>query len=625
MRVFVIIGIASIILAGTAVASPELLVRVDARDVARKHVHSDMTLQVKPGALTLVYPKWIPAEHAPGGPLESIIGLEIKAGGVRLQWSRNPIDMYAIDVNVPAGARTLNLSMDIGLAISGDGFSSTRSSSEQLAVLRWNEFVLLPKGRDAQTISTSASVLLPANWSAACALPLSTLADGSVELEPASLTRLIDSPVQFGRFTKRIDLPGSEPAADLHHSIAIAADSAAALVTPEDFAKGYERLVAESGALFGSRLYRHYTWLLTLSDQVTHFGEEHHESSDNRSEELALTEADRRVSVAGLLGHEYVHSWNGKYRRPKGLLSPDYQQPMDGSLLWVYEGLTQFWGDVLPTRAGLLTAQDYQDLIATAAAHFDISSGPNWRPLADTAVQAQVLYNAPSAWESARRGVDFYDGSIFLWLDVDSEIRSRTGGAASLDDFMKRFYAGTNGNPALKTYQEQDVYDTLASVAPGDWRTLIRKHLDVTGTQAMLASLERAGWKLSYTAEKNSWVELRQKQRKGADRQWSIGLRLDEKGLITDTIEDRAAARAGAGPGMTVIAVNGRKYTPEILDAAMSEAHASRKPIELLLQNDDYFRTLSVPYFDGQRFPHLLRVEARPDTLSAVLKSRLQR
>jgi predicted metalloprotease with PDZ domain len=617
--VFLMISFLFGVLAGQAT---ELTVRVDARDVARMRVHSELVLAVKPGPLTLVFPKWIPGEHGPSGPLDSIIGLEIKANGSRLEWTRDPLDMFSIAITVPAGADHLDISLDSGLSTQETGFTEGRTSSAQLVVLPWNAFVLLPKGRDAEAIDTVASAVPPAGWGTACALASHDLAGGGIELEPVSLARLIDSPVQMGRYMKRIDLPGSAPRPDLSHSIALAADSAVALTVPDDFARGYGRLVAEAGALFGSRLYRHYTWLLTLSDHVAHFGEEHHESSDDRAGEKALSEPGLRHDLAYLLAHEYVHSWNGKYRRPEGLLSPDYQKPMDGSLLWVYEGLTTFWGYVLPARADLLTPQDFRELIATAAGHFDIVSGPRWRPLADTAVQAQVLYGSPPTWESARRSVDFYDASVFLWLDVDSELRERTQGRASLDDFMARFYAGPSGKPMLKPYAEQDVYDTLATIAPGDWRPVLRRHLDVTGTSALMASLERAGWRVTYSAEKNSWVEVLQNVVKMTDREWSIGLRLDEKGLIMDATENRAAARAGAGPGMTIVAVNGRKFSAQVLDVAIAEAQLSGKPIDLLVESSDFFRTLSVAYFDGPRFPHLTRIEGQPDTLTLVVKAR---
>ena len=468
--------------------------------------------------------------------------------------------------------------------------------------------------------------MAPPGWQLVCALALRPQADGAVELEPASLARLIDSPLQMGRYAQRIELQGAAPFSELQHSLSLVADSAAALAVPGDFAAGYGRLVQQAGALFGTRMYRHYTWLLTLSDHVAHFGLEHHESSDDRVDENSLSEAPLREGVAELLAHEYVHSWNGKYRRPAGLLSPDYQQPMDGSLLWVYEGLTQFWGEALPVRAGLITPESYREMLAGLAGTFDVETGNRWRPMADTAVLAQVLFNAPDAWMLSRRSVDFYQASVFLWLNVDAELRARSAGRASLDDFVKRFYAGAGGAPALKPYVEADVYAALAAIAPGDWRALIRRHLDTTGTEALLAGLQSAGWQLTYSPEKNSYLETRQKRHRTIERLWSIGVTIndkdEDKGTIIDSVEDRAAAQAGAGPGMKLVAVNGHRYSVEVLDAAVAAAHDTRKPIELLVQSGDYYRTLSVAYFDGTRYPHLARIEARPDTLAEVLKAR---
>ena len=611
-----------VLLAAGSVHAADLSLRVDARDVARKHLHTDMSLVVAPGPLTLVFPKWIPGEHGPTGPLETIIGLSIRANGTLLEWQRDPLDMYAIAVTVPAGASQLEIALDSGLATEGGVFSTGPTSSEQLAVLPWNEFVLFPQGRDANTLSTAVTLLAPPEWHLNCALALRAQGDGTVQLEPASLARLIDSPLQMGRYAKRIELRGSPPFPELKHAISLVADTPEALSVPDDFATGYGRLVAEAGALFGTRMYRHYTWLLTLSDHVAHFGLEHHESSDDRSDENALSEAPLREGVAELLAHEYVHSWNGKYRRPAGLLSPDYQKPMDGSLLWVYEGLTQFYGTVLPVRAGLVSAESYRDMLATVVGIFDEQQGGRWRPLEDTAVAAQILYDSPENWRQSRRHTDFYEASELLWLNVDTALRSRSGGRVSLDDFMKRFYAGAGREPALKSYVEADVYATLGAVAPGDWRALIRRHLDTLGPAALLAGLESSGWRLSYSADKNPYLETRQRRDKRVERRWSIGLTLDDKGTIVDSAEQRAAARAGAGPGMKLVAVNGHRYTPQVLDAAIAAAHEHHQPLELLVENADFFRTLKVEYYDGPRYPHLVRIGGRPDLLAETLRPR---
>jgi predicted metalloprotease with PDZ domain len=606
-----------------AATAADLQLRVDARDIARKRVHTEESLAVKGGPVTLVFAKWIPGEHMPSGPIDTIVGLVFKSNGQTLTWKRDPYNTYAITVNAPRGATRLEVSLDTGLPTEGGSFSAGPTSSEQLAVISWNHFVLLPKGRDAATISTAATLLAPPGWHLVSALDFHAGADGAVQFEAATLARLIDSPVQIGRYARRVDLAGAAPLAELQHSISIMADSEAALNVPKEFQADYTHLVAEAGALFGTRMYRHYTWLLTLSDHVAHFGLEHHESSDDRVDENSVTEPAFKEGVAGLLAHEYVHSWNGKYRRPAGLVSPDYQTPMDDSLLWVYEGMTQFWGTVLPVRAGIQKPESYRDELASVVAYYEIESGDRWRPLADTAVEAQDLYEAPHAWSSSRREVDFYEASELLWLNVDSELRARSGGRATLDDFVKRFYAGAGGAPALKPYKEEDVYATLAAVAPGDWRAIIHHHLDTLGPGAVVSGLESTGWKLTYTAEKNTWVEMSEKSSKMTMRAYSIGFTLDKDGMISDASEDRAAAHAGVGPGMKLVAVNGRKYTTEVLDAAIAAAKDSRKPIELMVDTGDYFRIISVPYFDGPRYPHLIRLEGRPDTLSEVLKHRI--
>ena len=618
------LGVAgALLLAAGALAAADLTVRLDASDPARGRTHSDMTIAAKPGPLTLVVAKWMPGEHSPSGPLDLMIGLEIRANGQRLAWTRDPLDMHALHVDVPAGADHIEVSLDSALQTEA-GYSEGASSTEQLAVIMWNERLLFPKGIDAETYTAAASMRIPAGWGFASGAESTVGPDGTVQFEDLPLARLIDSPVQMGRHVKLIDVPGSVPRPDIRHRLALAADSEAALAVPGDLAAGLGRMVAEAGALFGSRMYRHYTWLLTLSDHVAIYGLEHHESTDSRREEFALLEDDRRSDAAALLGHEYVHSWNAKYRRPAGLLSPDYQEPMDGSLLWVYEGLTEYWGDVLTARAGMLSAELYRETIASYAGTYSIQPGSRWRPMADTAVASQITFDAPAAWESSRRGADYYDAAVFLWLDVDVQLRAQSRGKLSLDDFARRFYAGSSGAPALKPYVEQDVYDTLAQVAPADWRAFVRRHLDATDSVALLGALERAGWKLEYTAKKNDWVEFAQKRHKSVDRRWSIGLLLDEEGAVDDVIADRAAGVAGVAPGMKLVAVDGRKYSEATLDAAIANAQKSRRPIELLLQSGEFYRSIPVPYFDGPRYPHLARVDGRPDYLSAVLAPRIR-
>lgn len=611
-------------LAAAGADAATLKLRVDARDVVRKRVHTEETLPVKAGPLALVFPKWIPGEHAPSGPIDSMFGLAIRANGTLLPWTRDARDMFVLHLTVPRGATQLDISLESGLATEGSGFSGAPTSSAQLAILAWNEFLLIPQGQEADTLAVSASLVAPPDWQMVCALAAQRASDGAWAFEDSTVMHLIDSPVQLGLHARLLALKGSEPRAELPHQLSIMADNETALAGAEELNAGYSRLVAEAGALFGVRPYRHYTWLLSLSDHVAHFGLEHHESSDDRMYLDTLEDAGKRMDLGWLLGHEYVHTWNGKFRRPAGLLSPDYDAPMDTTLLWSYEGLTEFWGVMLPTRAGLMTPEYCREFMAEYAGNFVVNPGTRWRPMLDTAVDAQQLYYAPSAWHSSRRDTDFYDASVFLWLDVDAELRARSQGKSGIDDYMRRFYSGASGAPQLKPYVEQEIYDTLAALAPGDWRALVHRHLDETGTAALTHALERHGWKLEFTPQANISVETGQKYEKTTRRRWSIGLDLDKDGKILDAIEDRAAARAGAGPGMTLLAVNGQKYSTEVLDAAISAAASSRQPIALLVEHDDYYRTLNVEYYDGPRFPHLARIEGRPDTLSALIQPRVK-
>ncbi len=605
---------------GFSAQASDITVRVDAHDVARNRVHTDLAIAVKPGPLTLAFAKWIPGEHAPSGALDTLIGLEIKANGAPVAWSRDPLNLFQLRLVVPGGADHLDVAIESGLPTEGMMYTSGQTNSSRLAIISWNEFLLYPKGVDADTVSVDASLIPPSGWTVACALESKPGSGNAVRFERSSLARLIDSPAQIGLNAKDVELKGAEPASRLRHSMSIMADSVGDLELPEDFARGYDRLISESGLLFGSRMYRHYTWLVSLSNHIAHFGLEHHESSDDRVAEGMLSSEDLRMELAGLLGHEFVHSWNGKYRRPQGLLSPDFQQPMDGSLLWVYEGMTNLLGFVLPTRAGLITPDYYRERLAVSSSVLELELGARWRPLADTVAAAQLPRS--TYWQSSRRSTDYYAASDYLWLDVDAELRARSQGRMTLDDFVRRFCAGTSGAPQVRPYVEQDIYNLLAQLAPGDWRSFIRRHLDQTGTVALFTALDRTGWKLGYTAARNAALATDDRRRQTTNRLASIGFVLDADGRIVDVIDDRAAARAGAGPGMKIMAVNGERYSPVVLDDAIGAAQKSREPIVLLVEKADFYQSLRVEYYDGQRFPHLVRIDGRADNLAAILAPR---
>jgi predicted metalloprotease with PDZ domain len=400
------------------------------------------------------------------------------------------------------------------------------------------------------------------------------------------------------------------------------ADSDLAM-SPKDVA-AYQRLVAETGALFGARHYRHYDFLLTLSGQVGGHGVEHHESNDSVASERTLLDPNLRMLNAGLVPHEFAHSWNGKYRRPAGLATPNYQEPMIGDLLWVYEGLTDYLGNLLAERSGLLTDEQYREQLAETAAMLDHRTGRNWRPLEDTARSVQTLRMMGSQWISWRRGLDYYPEGDLIWLEVDSIIRQQTRGQRSLNDFCRRFHGGESGPPKVVTYTFDDVVRTLNDVAPYDWARLLNERVNATSTHAPLGGIERGGWKLVYNDQPNIFTQAIEKLAKFADLSYSLGFTVQQDGKFADVIVGSPAYQAGLGPGMRLVAVNGRKWSPELLHVAVKSAQGTSQPIELLVENAQFFKTYAVEYHEGDKNPHLERVPDQPDILGDILKPMTQ-
>ena len=384
----------------------------------------------------------------------------------------------------------------------------------------------------------------------------------------------------------------------------------------------FSRLVAEEESLFGAHHYGKYDFLLTLSEQVAHFGLEHHESSDNRAPERMLIDEELRKGSAGLLPHEMVHSWNGKYRRPADLATPDYQQPMKSELLWVYEGLTTYLGELLTARSGLWSVTNYLEHLALVAALLDHQRGRDWRPLADTTVAAHLLYYARPEGSSWRRGVDFYPEGELIWLEADVTIRERTGGKRSLDDFCQRFFGGESGPPRVVPYTFEDVLGALNDVAPFDWRRFFQQRVYSLNPRAPLGGIERGGWRLVYRDTPSDMLKNAEAGKKATDLSFSLGLALKEDGTILDVIPGLPADRAGVGPGMKLVAVNNRHWKPELLRTAIKEASSGAAPLELLVENGDVFKTCRLDYREGERYPYLERDAAKPDLLSEIIKPR---
>jgi predicted metalloprotease with PDZ domain len=604
-------------------AQDAVRLHVDATDAPRRIVHVQMTMPAKPGPLTLLYPKWIPGEHGPTGPIENLVGLEIKGAGRALPWHRDDINLYAVHLDVPAGVTALDVTFSVVSPPDTKGFSSGSSATSELAVLNWNQLLLYPEGAAPDSVQYQVSLHVPPSWKYGTALPIAGEKGDTVDFRPAPLTTLIDSPLSAGRHYRTVGIgsPGG-----ISHYVHFAGDSDESVAAPEEVITGYKNLVGETGALFGSRHYRDYHFLVTLSDHVANFGLEHHESSDDRVKERTLIEAAGRSVEASLLPHEFVHSWNGKYRRPAGLASTGsdggYDAPMKGELLWVYEGLTNYLGEILAARSGLWTPEEYRDALAGTAALMDTRSGRTWRPLEDTAVFAQVLYNTDDDYRDLRRSTDYYPEGSLIWLEVDTLIRQLSKGSKSIDDFCQAFHGGPGGMPAMKTYAFEDIVTVLNSVQPYDWSGFLNQRLQSTSAHAPLGGIERGGWKLTYTAERSGWWKADEEFRKQVNVKYSLGFIVKEDGSIIDVAYDGPSRKAGLSPSVKLIAVNNREFTPTVLREAVKASASSQQPVELLTKNGEYYQTFRVDYHGGERYPKLIRDSAMPDLLTQIIAPR---
>jgi len=620
MKVFKILGAVCLLVTcvRSDAATPNVTISVDATAAPRKIFHATLKIPATPGDLTLYYPKWIPGEHAPDGPVVDVAGLFFKANGQTLKWRRDLLDGFSIHVEVPQGVSEVQADLDfLSPATFEGGFSAGSSATAKLAVISWNQVLLYPKGYKSDDIIYTASLKIPDGWKFGTPLPIASQSGNEIHFAPASLTTLVDSPVITGEFLKVVPLAQDPPT-----EMDIAADSAAALEPPQEVWDHYKNLVEQAQKLFGAHHYRDYHFLYTLSDHVAHFGLEHHESDDSRVDERALVDDTSRKLSAGLLPHEYAHSWNGKYRRPADLATPDYQEPMQDDLLWVYEGLTNYLGFVLTARSGLLSANQDRDDLALTASQLDHLPGRQWRNLQDTADAAPQLYFTPQAWYSWRRGTDFYNEDTLNWLWVDVIIRQQSKGKKSIDDFCHLFHGAPSTGPALKTYTFDDVVSALNQVVSYDWRGFWTERLTNHGPGAPLGGIEGSGWKLIYDENPSEMLSSFAGMSHFVPAGFSIGLNLRDDGGIADTIEGDVAAKAGIGPGMKVVAVNGRRFSPEILRDAIKAAKNSTTPIELLVENADYYKAYKLDYHAGEMYPHLVRDESKPDLLSEILKAK---
>jgi predicted metalloprotease with PDZ domain len=601
-----------------------LTLNVDLSDLSRRLFVVHESIPVRPGPVTLLYPEWLPGNHAPRGPIDGLAGLIITSGGRPIDWVRDAVNVYAFHVQVPAGVTRLDLEFEFASPLVRD--QGRTVVTPDLLGLQWNTVLLYPAGFYASRINVTSSITLPEGWEFASALNVENRQGDSVHFKPASLEMLVDSPLFAGRYAKTLDL---DPGAKVPVHLNLFADSPEMLDVRANQLAVHRKLVQESYALLGQAHFDRYEFLLALSDHFGDIGLEHHRSSENRRTPGYFLEWDKVAAGRDLLAHEFAHSWNGKFRRPVGLTTPDFNAPMRNSLLWVYEGLTNYFGALLAARSGLWSEDFGRQAWASLAANMDRNrEGRAWRDLEDTTGQPIITPRRPLSWLSWQRTEDYYTEGELLWLDIDTRIRELTRDKHSLDDFAHAFFAGAlagpnHSVPGPVTYTFADIVRALNSVAPFDWEKYLKDRLYGHGPGAPLDGLTRGGWKLVYTEAQTEYQRSAEDQRRALDFTYSLGLSVSlATNQLTEVRWKGPAYEAGLTMGTLLVAVNGREYRPDRLRNAIAAAKLNKQPIELLVKNLDRYRTVRIDYFEGLKYPQLQRLEKTEDRIGAILRPR---
>lgn len=587
---------------------------VDVTDVQRRIANVQEKIPVRPGEITLLYPQWIPGNHSPTGPISKIAGLIVTANGKRIQWVRDRVNVYAFHIEVPAGVSTLDVAFQFLAPMRAA--QGRISFSSKILDLAWNTVVLYPAGYFARQIQFAPSIKLPNGWQFASALEVGSQSGGVVRFKDTPLNTLVDSPLYAGVNYKRLDLSTGP---DNQVFLDVFADSPANLAfTPEEL-QLHRNMVREAQKLYASHHYNHYDFLFLLSDTVGGIGLEHHQSSEDGTRANYFTDWAAGIAGRDLLAHEYTHSWNGKFRRPADLWTPNFNVPMQDDLLWVYEGMTQYLGYVLTTRSGMRTADQTRDLIARVAANFDISPGRDWRPLVDTTNQPTISQRSPVTWVSWQRPEDYYTEGMLIWLDADTKIRELSGDKKSLDDFAKLFFGIDNGSFVTQTYSLDDVVSALNKVQPYDWAGFLKTRVYELDPHTPEDGITRGGYKLTYNDSEPEWMKHESRPDLPTSFSTSVGISVKTDGTIENVWWDSPAFKAGIMPDMQITAVNGTAFKPEVLKTAITEAEKNQAPMKFLLKRGDQFETIELNYHDGLRYPKLERVSGAPDRLDEIL------
>ncbi len=590
---------------------------VDATDIARHIFRVKERIPVQGGDITLLYPKWLPGNHSPTGRVDAVAGLIITANGKRVEWVRDPVDVFAFHVDVPAGAKALDV--EFQFLTSGTGNEGRVVMTPEMLNLQWNAVALYPAGYFTRQIDVAASATLPKGWQFATALETASASGDTTTFKTVPFETLVDSPMFAGKYFKRFEL-GETGGAPVR--LNVVADAPELLEAKPEQIEAHKNLVTQAYKLFGSHHYDHYDLLLALSDKLGGIGLEHHRSSENGTLPTYFTEWDKNAPARNLLPHEYNHSWNGKFRRPADLWTPNYNVPMRGSLLWVYEGQTQYWGFVLGARAGLVTKEQTLDAFAATAATYDYRIGREWKTLADTTNDPVIALRRAIPWTTWQRSEDYYSEGQLVWLDVDTLLRELSGGKKSLDDFAKAFHGVNDGSWIPVTYTLNDVARVLNGVQRHDWMKLLRARLESHGPGAPLDGITRGGYKLVYTDTPTGYFKDVEARGRNTNLAYSLGMVVGREGRLTDVRWGGPAHSAGISIGMQIIAVNGTAYDADKLKTAIKNAKGGKEPVTLLMKSGDDYTTVPIDYHEGLRYPRLERIEGTPDRLSEIFAAK---
>jgi predicted metalloprotease with PDZ domain len=588
---------------------------VDASDVTRAifRVHEHVPVS-HAGDLVMLYPKWLPGNHSPSGQINKVAGFRASAGGRELTWVRDTLDVYAFHVNVPEGVHGIDIDFQYVSPTAGN--QGRIVATPDMSSIQWIANSMYPAGYYVRNIPVQASVVVPAGWKVATALRPTGQTGNRINYPATSYEILMDSPLIAGAHYRRIPLSPDV-------TLDVIADNEQELAAKPDQIAAHERLVQQAVKLFGAQHYDHYDFLLTISNNLGGEGLEHHRSSEDGVKRGYFTDWSNALRDRNLLPHEYTHSWNGKYRRAADLWTPDYRTPMQDTLLWVYEGQTQFWGYVLGARSGMLSKEDTLDAIAaTAATYGPGTPGRTWRPLEDTTNDPIVAQRSPQPWRSWQRSEDYYSEGQLIWIDVDRIIRQQSGGKRSIDDFARAFFGVRDRDYGELTYTFDDVVDTLNRVQPYDWRGYLQRKVFDTAAQSPLEGITQGGYRLAFTDEPTKWIKSAEKQNKSNDLTYSGGFTVGNDGKVGSVLWDSPAFNAGITIGSEIIAVNGRKFDGDALKQAIKDATGAGTAPELLVHDGDVYRTVKLDWHGGLRYPRLEKVGTGPSTLDALLAPR---